>query len=381
MPGPRGARIPPLVASAGFGASLFVAAAHAHPSPAEAIAISYRAEGTCPREEQFVASARRYTTRFSRVDARHDVRRFEVRLDPKGADYAGTLVVTAPDGAASAREIVGPDCAAVARALAVIVALAIDPDANVAEPAPEEAPAPEDAPAEAAIEPAPEAAPPDAAPAPEEARALPASDLPQPAPAPGADERADGPPPAPSPRDPLRLSFALEARAELTSAVVFGALPVVGAALETRAHLGRTLPSWLSPSLAVGVRQSLPRELRAGAGVSAFSWTAATIRLCPLRLSALASRLEVAPCAEIDVGVLEATARRIPDAKRTSNAWFDRGASLRASYQLSPSWGVGAGLLVTAPVTRNRFALASGELVSQAPAVGTTFGVFLELRL
>ena len=351
-----------------FGA--FTAPARADSSSAERIAITYTAEGACPREEAFVASVRRYTTKWTAVDSGAGLRSFQVRLGPRGADFAGTLAITMPDGTPpSTREIVGPDCASVARGLAVIVALAIDPQARVGASTPEDdveaatrAPEPEPPPPEATSMRTP------AAPPPATVRS-------------GPDSVASRRRPAADARERLHFTFALEARAELTSAVVAGAVPVAAAALDVRAHLGTDWPEWLSPSLAVGARQSLQKEIRFGPGASELLWTAATIRLCPVRFTAVAGRLEIAPCAEVDVGTLRADAHGLPDVRATSTAWFDRGGSVQASYRLSPSWAVGAGVLVTAPWTRDRFALANGQLISRAPLVGVTGGVLVQLRL
>lgn len=372
MPGSRGAWTPAraLVAFIAVGASLAAlpGAARAGEPSDEPIVIAYTAESACPREGAFVASVRRYTTKWTAVDSGAGLRSFQVRLNRRGADHAGTLVITMPDGTASTREIVGPDCVSVARGLAVIVALAIDPQAQIGEPGLLESdPA---SPPDPTIQPT---APP--------APATPSPPASSPRPPPPRAKAEAAKPPAARPRERLHFTFAVEGRMELTSAVTTGVLPVVGAALELRAHLGGTLPSWLSPSLALGVRQSLPKEISAGPGASEFTWTAATIRLCPVRFATLAARFEVTPCAELDVGVLQANARGLLNARTTSTPWFDRGVSVRASYRLSSSWAVGAGVLVTAPATRDRFALASGELISRAPAVGVIAGLFFELRL
>jgi len=342
--------------------------------------ITYAADDACPRKEAFVASVRRYTTRWADVDAGAGLRSFDVRLAREDAEHAGILVITMPDGSASTRRIVGPDCASVARALAVVVALAIDPLARVGEPTSDPQagaghPTPEGD-VEATTR-APEPQPPQ-----QRATSVP---VPAPPPPPTGRSGPDGVVPrrrfAAEARERLHFTFALEARVELTSAVVTGALPVAAAAVDVRAHLGSGWPEWLSPSLAVGARQSLQKEIRFGPGASELLWTAATIRLCPVRFAAVAGRFEIAPCAEIDVGTLRAGAHGLPDVRATSTEWFDRGGSVQASYRLSSSWALGAGVLVTAPWTRDRFALANGQLISRAPLIGVTGGVLVQLRL
>jgi hypothetical protein len=169
-------------------------------------------------------------------------------------------------------------------------------------------------------------------------------------------------------------------KVELTSALARTVVPLFGGDFEVRLT-SDGLPDWLAPSLAIGARQSWPAVVETPAGSSELSWTAATVRLCPVRVGIASKRLDVAPCAEANAGVLHAESRDIPDARRTASQWFDLGGSLRVVYRIGESWGVGAAALVTAPFIRHRFALAGGGLISQAPAVGITGGLVLELRL
>ncbi|MBX3224748.1 MAG: hypothetical protein KF795_29800 [Labilithrix sp.] len=320
----------------------------------EHVFVAYVADEACPSEERFFGNVRRYTTKWRVVDSSESVRSFRVALRKHGAEHRGVLVIETPDGKATQREIVAPDCERVARGLAVAMALAIDPEANLSEVAPE-----------------PEA--PDAASEAPEPRALPPR--PEHAGTPKKKEKPGAPPRA---REPV-LAIALEARGELTSAVVRDLAPVVGAALEVRtAPPG--VPEWLAPSLAVGIRQSFPVVVDAPFGSSEFSWTAAMVRLCPARLRFASGRLDVVPCAEANAGVLDGEARTTPAARSVSTRWFDVGGSGRVVYRIGPV-GIGAALLASAPFVRHRFAFAAGGLVSQAPAVGLTGGLLVEWRL
>jgi hypothetical protein len=57
-------------------------------------------------------------------------RTFRVRVRGDSSGASGTLVVESADSETSEREIAGPYCAAVTEALAVMVAVAIDPRAG-----------------------------------------------------------------------------------------------------------------------------------------------------------------------------------------------------------------------------------------------------------
>ncbi|MBN9161047.1 MAG: hypothetical protein J0I07_08795, partial [Myxococcales bacterium] len=192
-------------------------------------------------------------------------------------------------------------------------------------------------------------------------------------------EKARGKVGAPSGARRPVLTFALEARGEVTSAVVRDVAPVVGAAVDVRAA-PPGVPEWLAPSLAVGVRQSFPVVVDAPFGSSEFSWTTAMFRLCPVRFRFASGRLDAVPCAEANAGVLQAEARTTPAARRVSSAWFDVGGSGRVVYRIGQSVGVGATILVSAPFVRHRFAFVEGGVVSQAPPVGITGGLLVEWR-
>src|SRR5262249_9529972 len=149
------------------------------------------------------------------------------------------LVVTATAGNTKTREIVGPECSEVAEAIAVVMALAIDPEAN--------------------LEPNTSVEPEAAEPTLEGAREEPSR----------AATRRPPRPLTPSSKEERALTFAVEARGEVTSAVVQNALAVLGAAFDARLCLGSRAPWWLVPSLALGLRQSLPKHM---IGNSEFVW-------------------------------------------------------------------------------------------------------------
>lgn len=372
MLGSRGAWTPAACALAWLASIAFTREAGAREAGAndktasslEAIAVAYSADGACPAREQFLAAVRRYTSKWSEADADGTVRAFEVRFASNRGKVDGKLVVRTADGHASTREIGGPECDGVARAMAIIMAVAIDPHAlsggaTGEVPTPEEPPTPstdESPPADISLAPGVSSAPP------------PRPDRPSPPIA----------PPSPKKRtSPVRL--AAEAGVEVTSAVTGTAMPVANAGVSMRLDLGRAFPRWLAPSVALGVRQSWPTETHVGEGSSESLWSAGALRLCPARF--VVGRFELAPCAEVDVGVLVVEARGIVDARRTTAVWVDRGGSLRATFHVGDRWAIGAGAGVSAPITRNRYTLANGDFVSQAPTVGVTGGIFGVLEL
>ncbi|MBN9161048.1 MAG: hypothetical protein J0I07_08800, partial [Myxococcales bacterium] len=109
---------------------------------AERVSVAYAAQESCPSEERFIGNVRRYTTKWQVVDSSSSVRSFRVVLGRRGAEHRGVLVIETPNGEVTQREIVAPDCERVARGLAIAMALAIDPEANISEVPPKTAPEP-----------------------------------------------------------------------------------------------------------------------------------------------------------------------------------------------------------------------------------------------
>ena len=326
----------------------------------ERIRIRYEAAPSCPSYDEFIEKVREYTTRWTLAVDGDKARHFRLKLEPREGRIAGTLEVSEPDSdavdASASRTIMGPDCEAVARGMVIAVAVAIDPSAFFPEQR---------------SEPGPVAEPP--------------APPPPPPPPPSKPRETPRPPPPPSKPTERGASFAVDARAELTTAVVSGGLPVVSAAFEMEplvlsGHERSVRPRWLRPSLALGLRQSLPRSIERSSVTTEFLWTAAVLRLCPARFVSANGRLEIMPCVESDLGVLRASASGSSDARRTSKSWIDAGISARATWSIAGGWFVGGAASMILPISRNRFELSTGTLVSLAPNVGVTLGFVGGLR-
>lgn len=225
-------------------------------------------------------------------------------------------------GAVTERTIGGPTCAEVAEALAVMVAVVIDPRAGSG----------------AAVDEAP--------------------------PPPKIEGRRAGPtpsrPPRPSPERPPAAArwprFAVDLRVETTSAVFRGALAGIGASLtvEPPAPPPRRGVYVSVPSVAAGVRRSFPMERALRGGSVDFAWTAGTFGSAPSG-SPSTGLAEVSPCAEANVGSLRASARGFAEARGTSTLWFDLGASLGTTVSLSGSLFLSSTVLVSMPLFRQPF--------------------------
>lgn len=359
------------------GVAIPQARADAAPASDVSIRVDYRAPTVCPSRGEFLEGVRRYTAKWSLVDDGGASHELVVALDRPGAGWAGTLEIAV--GARKTRRVVsGPSCATVVRALAVMVALVIDPAASTSERSKDDTP--------------PSPPPPD--------QDVQGPDVPPKRPKLRAESRtvaAVAPQKDTDPRPTSRSSLLLALRQEVTTAVVARPLLVVGAfadyELPSLVNVEeRTSPSIVvRPSFGLGLRQSLPTSVGVPGGSTDFLWSAVTPRLCPLRLRLARERLELSPCVEGSIGVLRATSHGIPLAQRTSKRWFDASATLLGVWQFAPPWFLTVSAGLVAPLSRPRFEVVEldsirtsaprTELVSQAPALGLAVGVGLGLRL
>jgi hypothetical protein len=360
---------------AAVAALLFPQSARGAPTEIEPVTLLYetRANATCPSQDEFFATVRAYASRWAPVpDGTPTERTLHVRLVARGAETVGTLVVANATETLSERRIVGPTCAGVARAMAIMVGVALD---SPREPSSHTAPS-DTKPAPSDTKPAPS----DTKPAPSDTK--PAALLPEP-----RGERPVLRRPsssvaavAPAPRAP-DSSLAFDVRVESTSAVVRGALPAVAASMKLAFLLGESRwPHGWKPSLGLGVRQSFPKERALRGGSVDFLWTAGNLRACPHEVT-VAALATLSPCAEMNIGVLRADAEGFANARQTSITWLDVGGSMWAAVSLSKSLFLSSTILVSAPLLRRPFVLASGAVAASVPAIGLLGGLGIGTRM
>ncbi|AKV04289.1 hypothetical protein AKJ09_10952 [Labilithrix luteola] len=375
-----GAACGPLAGVVFFGG---LSSAHAQSEPLAPVHVTYSADRTCPTAEAFLGKVRRYTTKWTLAEG-PAARRFRVVLAPVRAagrlETSGRLEIEEQANPPSVRDIVGPDCEAVARALAIALAVVIDPQADLSGGATDDsqkAAGEGDSAGDGVSRASAPTAPP-------EVVSSDHTSLATPTPSPLPPREAPRPPLSVEPTAATRLRA--EALVGATSAVVDGALLVLGATVELEPFADRRVngapsafPRWLSPSIALGFRQSLPREFEQSGMTSQFLWTAGTLQLCPLRWSAFRERLALTPCFESNAGVLIASARGSHDSRSSTKRWLDLGGTAKATWRVHGAWFVGGTFSVVAPVTRYQFELSTQAAVSQAPPVGFAFGAIAGL--
>jgi hypothetical protein len=322
--------------SRGLAAAATVAACAASSRPAGAQAatrVDYSASAGCPDEGAFVARVRARTSRLHPPSSGEAASEYRVQVTAREAGARGTLTVIEPSGATSSREVEGDTCESVVEALALIAALALDPDASTAALPPMPAPAPST---------------PKASSAPAQGAA--GGDTPSVI----SRDTAAGARSEPPALAPWAGHLAAIAGAELTSGLTPGAL--VGPALSVEAvWRRRDRPRAVEPVLDVRLGVSrLAASVPAQVGSARFTWTLGRLEGCPVRV--VVGSFEALPCVRFDGGDLQAVGLGV-DLPRpaASRLWLSLGALGRLRWTpLAPIFlEVDAG--VSAPLVRDRF--------------------------
>jgi hypothetical protein len=293
----------------------------------ESVGVEYHAPVTCPDERAFVAQVSARTARFRRALG-GAARTFVVTLAPAvGAGVHGRLDAVDAGGARTSRELDGDTCEQVIRALALVTALAIDPNASLAP--------------------------------------VPLSTAPPPAvPQPGPVRVRESPA-----RGGLEGSW-LDAGAGATINGVVAPGPLVGVELFVEGGLAPN--ALVSPSLRVGGELAPGASFDVpGSGSASFALTVALLEACPLHASL--GPVTLAPCMRADAGSLRGEGSNIAHPSHETRLWADVGAVARGRW--APWRGffleIQGGLVF--PLTRDRFHFDVPDVtINRAPAAGGT---------
>lgn len=321
-----------------LGAIVGVASVHAHASEGdESILLEYQAPSECELRDDFVAQLMMRTSRARLAHDGESARRFVVHIVRAGRTFRGELVVAGANGEPFAREVSTDTCPQATRALALMLALSIDPRAHTGDLAQLGQPA--DAGSPSANERADTTA--DASPAPYEAPQASAER------APVLDTRTAT----------AAFSFGLDA--ELLLLVPSQPVPAFGAYLEL---------DWLQgSSVRASFRRSLPSEVTTDSVGGRLNWIWARIDACPLRWG-LGQRFFLRPCAFGDLGGIDATGTGGINASRRARPWAMLGAFSRLGGQIGPVTGsVDLGLGI--PLNQESFVFVPAPTVYAIPTL------------
>lgn len=318
--------------------------------PIEPIAFEWSAPTGCPSEEQISSQIRAYTSNWTITPEQDGVRLFRLRAERRDDGYRGRFDLRDKKGTTVSREVTGESCEDVALALAITVALALDPRANLAGDQPSKSTRGEETEAPVTDR-----------------------DLPREPPRESTVIRARGGESA-APRARLAVGTRLEG-----TTAVSGVLAVVDAFVEIEVERTLERLPWFRPVLRLGFRQSFTRTASVGEARVDIDWTAAQIEICPSRTS-LAPSLSADVCAGSNVGELTAMARDIPGARPARRFWFDYGGLLALRWQAHPNLFAEITGAAWVPRTRDRLRVAPDGIASRAPAAGISMGVGIGWR-
>jgi hypothetical protein len=296
-----------------------------------AVRLEVRGAAGCTSRADLTARIKARSSRITVADDAGVSAEVAVVSQRPGA-VAAELVLANAGAEQPPRRVVARSCAEVADAVALIIAVTLDPNLK---PAPDVAPAP--APA-----------------ARSEERPAPATTPPAP---PVAVEPAAAPPPA------AKRPIGTQLGAYLTGQAIVGPAPAVmpGIAIQVMAALDRDGP-W-APALFVGATHVWRSELAEPGGQASFTLDAATLDACPLRLRW--SRLAARPCASALIGRLEARGSDTAHAASSTRPFAAAGASVTAGFGSTVELFTRLGADVT--VIRDSYELGASVFHRAAP--------------
>lgn len=301
--------------SSNFAAGLCGAIAFFGVTPAHAeepeipLRVDYRAPDGCPHETDFFSAVRARAPRARSEPATREGPMLVVSITNGDGESTGYLTFRGADGLETERRVSGDTCGEVVSALALIAAIAVDPDAASRSPEPASSAGPASVPP---VTSAPPIAPP--------------------SPAPGQPHEAA---PATSPDTVVRAArsnphswhFAVEVAASLAFGVTPNALFVTPVALEV------VPPTWgpLSPVARVRFEHASTSAPQTSGPAGTFSWTAGVLELCPNRWKTGNFALDA--CGLFEGGVLDASGVNVVPTRDTAQGWFAVGGLGRIEWR------------------------------------------------
>jgi hypothetical protein len=365
----------------GLGVAALAAHASAQGSSSkssEPLRVDYRREGACPDGDAFFGAVRARTEKARPATGGEAARTLKVTVAEEARGSRGTLSIVAADGASSTsvREVRAATCDDVVSALALVAALAIDPEARTTPVALSPTPAPN---ASSSSAPSPDAGVLDAAPSPAPTASASGSSsgsntpsVPATAAKPSATTPRQDLPESP-PTKPVRLDFEVGVGAE--GSTVLATRPAFSVLL----GLDVARDSLFSPAFTLRASRSLTGTAATSVGSASFVFSSVAVEPCPIRFR-LAESVALLPCARLGIGYVDAVGSGITTPANATRLWGDVGAHARLNLMISRflSLDLNGGLRV--PLSRDRYYVEPDATVFELPAVTFAFGGDLRLR-
>jgi hypothetical protein len=281
-------------------------------APATKVRLDLRAAGECVSRAELTSRVAARSRRIQFVDDASIYARVSLTSARPGGVVA-ELVLAVPGPEPPSRRFAARSCAEVTDAIALIIAVTLDPTVKLGEAGASAVPVPAEAPA----------APPAAA---------------RPAPSPVAAQSA-----APAPSGGTARQFGVTVAGQTIIGATPGVMP--GIALYGMAAVERDGP-W-APALFVGATHVWRSDLPESEGNASFTLDAASLDACPLRLER--ARFVARPCASALVGRLKASGSDTDQATSAARPFGSAGVAFMASFgsriEVSARLAVGLTLL------------------------------------
>jgi hypothetical protein len=344
---PKGA----LVAVSFFVFSCAVTRARAEPLEV-GIHVEYAAPAGCPSADAFFQAIRARAPGARERAAPAPGPTFVVSIDSAGPETSGHLSFRAEDGSERERSVTGDTCEEVVSALALIAALAIDPDAAARPPA--------------AIGGPP--APPPACPPP--------ATVIVPAPAAPRGPRLAAPAAPASAGAFPRRSFELALGVDASLAFGVGPRPLFGTPVWLA--LAALASGRLRPVARIGFERASSGVSDASGPTATFTWTVGFAEICPHRWTLGSVSFE--PCGLFEGGVVDAAGVNVVPARRTAAARFALGVLGRAEWSIMGPVFLDFEGGARAPLERTAYFFEPDALFYESPAVAGFGGVGVGAR-
>ena len=337
----------------------------------EPLRLEYRAFSGCDDAAQFLAALRARAPRVRLASPDEVARSFTVEITSGTANTRARLTIREPGGAKTVRELVAKDCREAVDGIALVAALAVDPQAlaaqNAAPGAKNDTAVGETDKSEPEKSRAPQSAEPE--------RAASASAMNSATSNASAERVAMTPPSDERATLAVRSSFewaasvAMAARSGLSPGWLFGGR--LGVALESRAAL-------FSPSLRLWGEYAPRATFAVQGGNVAFSYAGATLEICPVNVR-IGEGLRARPCLLGDLGVVHAAGLDVPNARSADRLRIAFGAQARFEWMLTRRIGIDLDFGCTFPIRRDRYRF-DPLLVYTPQAVGVTASAGVSLH-
>jgi len=301
-----------LLAGHGITLAAVLAPAVANAQVPRPFTLDYQGIASCPSEVELLAEVQRRAPHAERVATAPDEVNARLRVTALGERYRGTADIETNDGTTH-REVEAAECAEVMRALALILAIALDSDASTSR-----------------LQASPPVEPPKTA-------------------APRLGSSAES----------LAVWWAAGAGIGLAG----GVAPTPAVAETVFLELGRGHhPGWSANFRVAGVHAHGSATARAGA--ADFDLLALRLSSCPYRLGAT---IVLSGCLSFDWGRLQGSGTNTVAGRATAARWLGPGALVNAALHVLPWLRLQLELGALLPLARDRFYFGPNETVHRIP--------------